>query len=60
MTLSDYYNRWIKPYVPNKGDNLLECEGQLRQLIDNLQKDAYDSGHYDGVTGIRNVYQNNK
>lgn len=43
MNFSDYYNRWIKPYVPDKGDNLLECEGQLRQLIDTIERDVHNS-----------------
>ena len=33
MNFSEYYNRWVKPYVPDKGDNLLICEGQLRRLL---------------------------
>ncbi|KKK53872.1 hypothetical protein LCGC14_3090420 [marine sediment metagenome] len=40
MNFSEYYNRWVKPYVPDKGDNLLECEGQLRQLLQAEISDA--------------------
>jgi len=28
-----YYHRWVLPFVIDKGDNLLESEGQLHLLI---------------------------
>ena len=29
----EYYNKWVSPFASNKGDNLLESEGQLYSLI---------------------------
>lgn len=31
-----YYNKWVRPFVVDKGDNLLESEGQLYTLINSI------------------------
>ncbi len=39
----EFFDKWINRFVPDKGDNRLECEYALHKLIEALQEDKWIS-----------------
>ena len=55
----EFFDKWINIFVPDEGDNRLECEYALHKFIEALQEDkwisveklpnCFESGDWDGL-----------